>query len=229
MNAQDIWTIVRDQVVDNSENFWSDNEIYRYMSMGLREMLLRFPELQQDQTTIPCVINQGNYTLPSNFAVDYVGYVTLTDSTSAAQTSQYMEKLKKIGLTDQMSLYWDSSSTGEPVYYRLYSPTQLNVYPVPDTTGNLLVQYRTHYADLASDSTFSSRVEPYAQNLVDYCQYRMYMKDQELVSEARNAKTLWNENLERMVDILAYNEGFDRYYTVKDEDNNYMSTDLGII
>jgi hypothetical protein len=229
MNALDIRTIVRDQVTDVSENFWSDNEIYRYMSMGAREMLLQYPELASDVTSIPVTIGQGYYTVPTSVQVNWMGWVDSAHSVADATNIEVFKKLKKIDLTDQYSAMGDTTSSGaDPEYYNQTTPTNINVYPSPSQTGSLVMEYVTHYADITSTTTFNNRIEPYAQYLVDYCTYRMFLKDQEMVTEAQTAKNLWKEGLENIGEYLAASKRSDRYFQVKNEDC-YMSNQLGMI
>ena len=57
----------------------------------------------------------------------------------------------------------------------------------------------------------------------------MFLKDQELVSEAQSFKKLWDEELNQIEVTLAQSQASDRYYVVKNEDDVYMNNQFGMI
>lgn len=230
MTPLDIRTMIRDQITDPSENFWTEAEIYRYMSLGAREMILKFPELGESTTTVTATIGTANYSYTSTnpISISEIGYIRPGNSVSGNYAAEVYDKLKKIDRVDQYYLLGDSTQTGYPEYYREgNSPSTFYSVPAPDGTGTFVVRFFEQDPTLTASSTFNTSLEPYSHYLLDYCLYRMFMKDPELGAQGEAAGRLWVQHLKDLEEQLAFKAGRDRHYVVRDEDL-YPYTDLGI-
>ena len=234
MTPSQVKTIVRNQCADDSENFWTDTEIYLYMTMAQREILLRHPELNDQRSRIAANAYQGRYTLtgvtPLN--MEWVGWIEDPSTNGAdAYDMDISYKLKRIDSLDMYATQGaDSTVSGQPEYYRWDDyDNVLQIYPTPDTTGQFMLHYRVHDADVSSTGSFISGIEPYAHFIADYCLYRMFLKDQELITEAQTYGGLWRRHMEEIERSVESRMMHDRFVTVKDEDDNYYSTDLGMV
>jgi hypothetical protein len=233
MKPSDVLQVARDQLADSGQNFWTDNELYRYMGMALNTLVSKWPELGHEHATIDATAYRGYYEVPSStdttafLSFKNVGWVGPDKSIEAAENMGTTWKLKRIDARNQYATQWDSTVTGKPQYWRdTIEPNKFAIYPTPDTTGKIFVEYFHQYDKFDSSSTFNTHVSPYSHMLVDYVLYRAFLKDQEMAGQATVYKGLWDEHIQEVEESLFKASNSDRIVTVKDEDI-YPFTDLG--
>lgn len=216
MTPATVLATVRDQVVEVSPDFWTDAEIYRYMSAAesIINSMLGCYEVSGFDTTVS---DLESYDVPTRFV--YFTHVQF-DSVKLKQiTFRDREAMENIG-------YGGTISTGNTHSYILYG-NEILLYPIPDRSASLYYRYIADPADITSSSTTFSIPVAMTNFIADYVLYRMYAKDQE-ADRSIYHKKLWDEGLARCSDIWSKRNQSDRFSVVRVEDAS-PSTDLGII
>jgi hypothetical protein len=211
MVAGDVLTTVRNQLYEPTAGFWTDSELYGYMNQAEQEIALNI-RCTQAQTAMTSVTAQSMYTRPAAYYIDRLTW----DG----------DKLKKIDFTDYDTLAWGVTTIGSPTHY-YERGDQLGLWPIPSTAASMNVYYVSIPAAIAT-TTASFTVPVYFHNMIqDYCLYRSFAKDQNQ-AQATFFKDQWDKNMQRAFTYWRNKTSGDMYQVVRDEDN-YQSTELGII
>lgn len=219
MTPSEILESIRDQVYESTANFWSDDEIYRYMWQAECELagLIECNEIS-DSTTLDSTAGTQEYSIPSNFL--------------SVSSVKYGNKLLKKVTKREKGFYDfnDVTSTdfsGEPDSFYV-TPTHIVLYPVPPSTGvNITLIGIGQPTKLTTSSTSFSTSQLYHHYYIDYCLARMYAKDQDEVRSDRHMR-LWENNIVRAKQKLAQSKRIGKFSVVKDEEM-YPTTELGMV
>ena len=201
-----------------SDTFWTDPEIYAYMTEA-EQLVTDRVDCSQDSTTIASVANQRQYDVPDRVKdlkrVEYNG-----------------QKIKNIDFNELGALEdtgSDSTSTGDPRFYYMWGD-KIGVSPVPGNDGTNISMYFTaaittdYSAATASFNTPSWIPHYYA----DFILWRSYMKDDELKKTASVYEARWERDLEEIESAWKDRQMGDQYTTVK-QDDTYPTSSMGII
>ena len=216
MTPTQLYNSIRNQINDTSADFWSESELYRYMSDAEME-LASLVNCTETTATDTSVADQREYDRPS-------------DAINIERVTWNSVKLKKINLTDLDNLegtsYGGSADYGNPVYYYDYADV-IGLSPIPDAAQTIKYYYTAQPTILSASSTAFTIPAMLGHLLADYCLYRMYSKDQ-MSSESAKHFQLWKDNLKTAEQIMATQRSTDRFRVVRVEDA-YPITDLGTI
>lgn len=170
MVPSDVLSRVRDGLVETTAKFWSDAELYRYMTDGEREINL-ITNANIISTAATTVTSQSGYTLPSDcLAVTRVAY----DGVPLRKLDQNMRD--RDGL--DMPGYGGALTTSNPTHWFELSGTGY-LWPTPAAAKTLQWYYLAEPASITtSSSAFTVRAN-YHTPIVDYVLYRAYVKDQD--------------------------------------------------
>jgi hypothetical protein len=206
---------VRNQIFEASAAFWTDAEIYGYLSDAEYLLASEVNCTQVIDTSITTIIGTQEYAMPATIMrIQRLLWDTV--------------KMKAIDLTQldsiQYPTYGGSTVTGNPVYYYLYA-SLIGFYPIPASAAAVKIygMKRPTAVSAAQQSfTIPDELIPY---LDDYVLYRCYLKDQDGKADVHLA--LWNKNIEKAKSAWSDDRFFDQYLQPKDTwaDNN---TDLGL-
>lgn len=219
MIPSDAVTTIRYQVAETSANFWSNDEIYWYLTMAEREMAALL-QCYQVTTAFTTTTSTYSYTAANDFV--NIDHVTYDGST------RY--KLKAVDFRTLQALddnVMDSSAqSGEPTHYWRYG-TAMILWPTPDASHAVTVYGTKVTTAVVSGSTAFSIPVQFTDYLLDYSLYRMYLKDQD-DGRANMHLTLWQDNKARAVAEWSSRLYSDQILTVKCEED-YPDTVAGMV
>lgn len=213
MIPTDVLSRVRDQLVEATAAFWTNAEIYRYMTDAEREINL-LVECNIISTAATTVTSTSGYTLPADclsvIRVTYDG-VPLRKIDSRGRDRDGLD----------MPGYGGTPQTGQPTHYHQVNSTAY-LWPVPQEAKTVRYQYLAQPAEVVSGSTAFTVPANFHNPIQDYVLYRTFLKDQD------QGKSEWykREFEQGISDALRREQrrkwagGFP---TVKGEDSNYTT------
>lgn len=204
---------IRRESGETEADYWTSTEIYEYMSDAQR-LIGRVVPCVLDSTAQDVIADTREYTIP-----DDVGIIS--------RVTYDGRKIKAIDINQLGALEdTDSTSTGRPEYYYQWG-TEMGLSPVPDSTDELKIYFQKICSDVTNTSSWA--VPDWCTDIIpDYCLWRMYTKDQELSVEADSHQKSWLMGLDQLESDWNKRIYDDQYIVVRDEDNTYPGTSLGI-
>lgn len=219
MTPQQILSSVRAQVDESAARYWTDAEIYVYMSQAEYQLAAEVRCTEARQSGVALAGEQEMYAPSDMLILSVVRWNGV--------------KLKKIDQTEYEALantgYGGATTQGNPAYYYEYQGDlgrSIGLFPIPSTTANLTFWYIKLPPVLSSYSTSLTVPAVFAPAITDYVLYRMFLKDQDARAQVHyqawqqgmaNARSTWN--------MMRFG---DQHLRVKDVDA-MLSTDLGMI
>lgn len=155
MLVSDVGTRVKRQFGDEVGAQIDDEDIIRWCNDAQQEIALQ-QKLLQTTAVVPTVVNQQDYTLPTDLlALRGVRYdkVRVTGIT--------MDEIDNV-LKDRTEVY------GIPQYYWLFSNT-LSLWPTPDDIKNITIYYTKVPTALAAVGDTISLPAQFNNRIVEYC------------------------------------------------------------
>ena len=216
MTPAEALSTTRLQINETTADFWTDAEIYGYLSEAERLLAGRIGGYQVN-TTHTTVTDTSAYTKPDGClrieAVIYDGH-----------------KLRKGALRDRQYLdgmsYGSTRPTGPPEMYMEWG-SQIRLSPVPQSAVNLEYFFNKTPTRIVTASTvFTIQEETLQEMIPDYAMWKCSLKDQELARADRH-KEAWDQNVERAVSIWNDRQNQDTIPHVRDEDE-YAGGVLGM-
>lgn len=217
MTPSQILDSIRNQVYEQSPNFWNDAEIYAYMWQAECEVagIIECTESTDDSTTT--VVDTAAYSIPS----DCLQIKRLTWDNVQLKSIDYRTR-------DSMDFnsYGASGSTGNPTHYVLFGQ-EVTLYPIPSSAETLKFWYVAQPSQITASTTTFTIPQMFHHYIIDYCLYRMYAKDQDEI-RSNFHKMAWEEEMAKAaMKWNKYRYG-DRFPVVKDTDN-FPTTEVGIV
>lgn len=214
MVPTDVLSTVRDQLAETTAAFWTNAELYRYMTDAEREINLQL-ECNVIATAHTSSTGTSGYAIPASclsvYRVTYDG----------VPLRRLDRNKRDIDMLD-MPGYGGTGKTGPAThYYELQG--YLNLWPVPQEIKTIGIHYLKDTSALASGATAFMIPANYHTPIQDYVLYRAYLKDQD------QGKAEWYkrefvhgmEDAQRREHQRRWAGGFP---SVKDE-NNYQAMD----
>jgi hypothetical protein len=211
---------VRYQVAEDSANFWSNTEVYGYLTQGERELA---SQLECNEAVTAVTVATGTYSYSTGVA-DFVNIKHVTYSGDTAYKLKATDFRGLQSLDD--SIMTSSATAGDPEYY-WRNGNAVVLWPTPDASGTISV-YGTKVptAVVSGAAAFTVPVQ-FSDGLPDYALYRMYLKDQD-DSRANMHLNLWREHKQKSQREWMRRRFADQFPVVKDE-GQYPSVSLGIV
>lgn len=214
MIPSDVLSRVRDQLVEATAAFWSDAELYRYMTDAERDINNQL-HCYQLSTSVTSVTNTSGYTIPTNCL--YIDRITF-DTVPLKETNFRGQDMM------DMPGYGGSVQTGDPTHYYRMGTNTVYLWPTPQRAAAIQYVYTAEPTAIATASTEFSIPANFHQPLQDYVLYRAFTKDQDQArSEWHKREYMqgiadgeWRENKRR------WKGGF---LTVVDADKAYSTYD----
>lgn len=177
----DVKARVKRQFGDESGVQITDDDIYRWISDALRNLILNGnEEIMQVSSTLDIVANQQDYTLPDGLIALKQVQIKNFDSVGYFQSNGYS--------LEEFTTYvdgWDGSffGTGNPAIYTVFDNT-IKFFPIPDANSTAGIKlYYTSYLTEITDDTSSIDVPPFYFNVVvNYCLQQAYQLDEDWIA-----------------------------------------------
>lgn len=217
MTPSQLLTRVRSQFFEDTAAFLSDaNDIYPYMSDAEMELANDCGCAQGTDSTTSTVAGTQEYARPSDcLRIEILRWNGV--------------KLKKVSLeryeTISGSYYGMTATQGNPVYYYEWGES-VGLYPVPATVATLKYYYIKRPPAVTAVSTAFTIAEEFHSDIVDYCLFRAYMKDED--GRAQIHLDRWEKRKAKLKADFDLRKYRDNIITVRDV-NTDMTTDFGLI
>lgn len=212
MTPANVVSRVRDQLAETTAAFWTDAEIYRYLTDAEREVNLTV-EYNLVSTAATTVTNTSGYTLPSDcLSLKRITY----DGVPLRRVDAYKRDIDGL----DMPGYGSSGQTGNPTHYYQIN-NMVYLWPVPQEAKTVQYYCHTDTAEVTAAASFTLPPN-YHVCMQDYCLYRCFLKDQD------QGKSEWykREYLQGLADAQRREQsrkwggGFP---TIKDVNANYTA------
>jgi len=169
MIPSDVLSRVRDQLVETTAAFWSDAELYRYMTDAEREINNQV-HCYVLSTAATSVTSTSGYTLPVD--VLYLDRVSFDNVP--------LKEVPRRGI-DMMDMpgYGGTPQTGDPTHYYRQGTDTVYLWPTPQRAATIQYVYTAEPAAIVTASTQFSVPANFHQPLQDYVLYRSFTKDQD--------------------------------------------------
>jgi hypothetical protein len=206
VDSSDALTNCRRQLNETTAAFWSDAEIYGYLSEAERLLAGKIGGYQV-RTAHTTVTGTSTYTMPAGcLRIDRVTY----DG----------KKLKGANFRDRDFLdgtdYGSTLQSGKPEIYIPFG-SEISLFPVPDDAKTLQWFFRKTPTRITNATAFTIQEETLQEMLPDYAIWKCSLKDQELARADRH-KQAWDQNLTMAASIWSDRETQDTISHVRDED-----------
>lgn len=177
MNVQDIVTRVRRTFGDEAAVQVQDADIIRWINDGQSEIIKRNDGALQQTAFINLVVNQQEYTLPTDLLLLRSLRYKFTSMTSYSAL-----KYRSIQQFDESIDGWDGSAfdTGSPEFFTQYNGKVI-LFPIPseNATNGLKLLYNQKPTDVTSLADTPSLPLVYHNTLVQYCMYQASLLDED--------------------------------------------------
>jgi len=191
MTPPKVLTLVRNRAAETSAGFWSDLEIYDYMWLG-EIILAQRTGCTESSGTFNTVARTREYDL-TDIGSDVMTISRVTWDTYPLEKTD----LDGVDILEGVS-YGSVGQFGQPTAYYQYAK-KIGFSPIPNTVKECKAYYRAKPAELTASSTSFTVPDEYGNYIAEYCLYMMFMKDQELKTEASNYYNQWETNVQLAV------------------------------
>lgn len=210
MTPSGIIQSVRDQLNEPEPGFYTDSELYSYLSQAE----LTFANAIQCTETSTTVVASGGYrefNKPESLNI----YRVTWDNYPLIKISE-----NDIDAIEGTS-YGKIPSSGTPTYYYEHT-NSIGLSPIPSEQKNLIYYYYEKPTVLTSASVDFTIPDRFSHYLVDYVMYRALFKDQD--GRAGSYLQIWNDNLRKARTEYKKAVRTNKVTTVKDSSETYILT-----
>jgi len=209
MTPPNLLTLIRNRAAETSAGFWSNLEIYDYMWLG-EIILAQRTGCTESSGTFDTVSGTREYTISTSVGTDVMTISRVTWYTYPLEKTD----LNGVDVLEGVS-YGSSGQSGQPTAYYEYA-NEIGFSPNPNAAQECKVFYRAKPVKLTASSTSFTVPDEYGNYLAEYCLYLMFMKDQELKTEAANYFSQWEINVKLAVADWAKRKNKFRNNVVRD-------------
>lgn len=197
---------IRAQLVETDAAFYSDTELYSYLSQA--EMILANTiECTKTTSTLYTVVGQREYARPS-------GALVIDDAVWNGFT------LIKVNDSDipiiEGSQYGFTGSMGNPIYY-YENGESIGLSPIPNASSSFVLSYSKSPDPIPTVSGTFSIPGQFVYYLVDYVMYRCYAKDNDQNRSLFHIN-LWNVNIQKAASDYARRQRNNQIVVVRDRE-----------
>lgn len=162
-------TILTDLIKDSNDPFWSDAELYRYLTMGQNKVMSKIVEMDQNffeyTEYVSYVADQEQYDLPTDI---FMGKLICAEYVDSQGNKSKISKIKKSSRNDYAirSGTYNGLNYATPVYY--LTGMKICFLPIPTSTeaNKVLLTYVQELDDI--DAGTDSGLPSAFHNLVIY-------------------------------------------------------------
>lgn len=220
MTPAEALATVRYQVAEPSANFWSNDEIYVYLTQGERELANK---LECNIASTAMTVSASVYSYTTGVS-DFVNVDHITYSGGEAAKLKHVD-FRGLQTLDDQALTSDAQS-GDPTHYWRNGDSVI-LWPTPDASATCQVYGTKVCTAVVSGSSTFTIPNQFTDYLPEFALYRMHLKDQD-DSRASLHLALWNEHKNRAQMEYTRRKYSDMLLVVKDEES-YPTTLLGMV
>lgn len=206
MIVSDIQTAARDQYNAVGDSFFSDAQMQNFITQGCNEFCKDAGWLIDGITTSSTVAAQQAYSWPTNAIA--INRIVIRGRKIKRITFRQDDS---ITLSDQQS-----QQSGLPVYYSEFN-FKLYFRPIPDDVYTMQIFSHNMHTPITSNSQALEIPTLFHFDLVDYCLYRMFIKDKDAYN-VQIFKGIWAEHIAKARSWKARQKRADSFVTVQDEE-----------
>lgn len=202
-NLTSLITQVRSNVDEAAARFWADSEITQWLNDGVKDIGRRTEAIQSTSSSIAIIAGTASYNLPSNLIRLHRLEFIPTGSTQvypvAVSTYEEMDSVWGINQASQASYPSYAVMWGYPGGAATLT---VQVFPVPSQAGVLKIYYYRVPVDMVAGGDIPEIPGGWDDILVHYAEYRAKRKAGNPTWQ--EAKQIYEEELQRMVDVTTY-------------------------
>lgn len=208
MNPSEVYTHVRNQCAESSEEFWTEDEIYSLISMGEHIIAQKLGVIEM-ASYFTTASGTKLYSLASNISN------TVCEIRRVEYDSYHLEGININDLDEvEGTAYGGVTVQGSPTSYYRYG-NSIGFSPTPDTAKKVDIYFTTVPRPVTGTSSVFTIPDEYTGSIINYALYRMFLKDSELSKEASAYKAEWNEDLNRITIAWSDKKNRDQYPEVR--------------
>jgi len=181
MQASQILTDVRRELLETTGAFWSDTELLRLLNRAELDIVNR-SRILEDQAFLSTTQGVADYPLPNNWLSAKLALINTKESASDNDSWQRLEptNLEKMGQERPNFKRADSDAQGTPLKYWIWND-RIYLYPTPDAmvTGNLYLYYKAKPIPITITSQSISIDDTLAEGLIAYILWKAWSKAKE--------------------------------------------------
>lgn len=202
-----IIALVRNQLYEFENGFFSDSELYSYLSMAESKLA----DAIGYTTATSGILSSGvrEYDKPTDSLkinrVEWDSYPLIKISREDIDSLEGSE-YGKIGVSGNSTHYYEDSNV-------------IGLSPIPDTAKTITFYYDMVPTALTSASTSFTLPKKYAYTLADFVLYRAFLKDQD--PRAGTYLQIWNDNLRSAMWSADQETYRNQKYIVRDSGTKY--------
>jgi len=169
MTPATVLSLVRDQLVESTADYWQDAELYRYMSQAESEITTLTECCAKQSTVATTTTGTSGYTLPG-------------DCLTVKRLTFDGVPLKQIDIRERDNLdmpgYGGTMQSGNPTHWYQFNGYAY-MWPTPARAATYVYDYVYQPATIVTASSAFSVPLQFQNAIPDYVLYRAYVKDQD--------------------------------------------------
>lgn len=189
-------TSVRDRLDEDTQRFWLDTQLNRWINEGAKD-IARKTESLQTRVDIATTANTQEYSLP----VDSIR-IHRVEWRRSGDDQVFPLEYRDFNSIDSITWTAQTTSRGTPYLFTMwgFAPSlKLVLYPTPETAGSLKIFYYRLPTERTSDGDMVEVPEGWEDLIVDYAEMMALRKDSD--PRWQEAKALYDERLGNMYDV----------------------------
>jgi len=191
ITAQQVITRVRSQIIDPNGVRWTDEELLRWLSDGLRTVLSAKPSALSTIAVVSLVAGTRQQ-LPAD------GYMLLGIVRNMGSNGATPGRAVRVVSREALDAYkpdWHAATSAAVVQNFIFDPETFNsfyVYPPNDGTGKVEAVYARSVTELVALTSTLPILDNYLTALTDYVLFRSHQKDGDYAGGQGVAQTYLN-------------------------------------
>lgn len=192
MQAQEIITRVRKELVETIGVFWSDAELLELINRGEKAYLNDIRWLE-DKANLDTIVGIPNYQLPSNWVSAKAVFVNDLNSDGSDNWKRiYPTNLEKMAQESPNFLSEETEKRDTPRKYYIWG-RELYLYPIPKVQQKVVLFFKSKSVPLTNATQSLNTDDSLADGIEAYVLWKAWKKEKEidLAQEAREEYDAW--------------------------------------
>lgn len=182
MQASQIITDVRRELLETTGNFWSDSELLRLINRGQIDFVNK-TRILEDEARLSMTVGRSEYPLPDNWVSAKVVFTKRTTDDNVNYKRLSPTTLEKLAQEQPnfLNATTDVDAFSRPNRYWIWNKT-LNVWPSPDQVedSDIRLYYKSKPRQITSETMSLDIDEALSDAITAYVLWKAWKKEQEL-------------------------------------------------